>query len=158
MEFVITRDMEELRSMLTIRPCYVRCTDDSAPRRDKFKIEDPDRFIAVLAKGPKGNEAVFLLFPSDAKTAEVHFMFVPTAWGRTKSTAREFIRWVWENTSLERLLGPVPSHNRLALQLAQSVGFTKYGVEVAVGKRHGHPFDRIMLERLKPTQGAAQNA
>ena len=158
MRFEVTRDMNELEAMLKIRPCYIRCTDDSAPRREDFKIEDSDRFIAVIAKGPKGNEAAFLLFPSDSKTAQVHFTFVPAAWGRTKSTAREFVHWVWENTSLDRLIGPVPSHNRLALQLAQSVGFTQCGVEVGVGKRHGHPFDRIMLERLRPAQGAAQNA
>jgi len=158
MEFIITRDMDEVRALMTIRPCYVRMGDDSKPRVDEFKIKNPDSFIAVMAKGPKGTEAAFLIFPSDSKTAEIHFTFAPAAWGRTKTIARGFLQWVWDNTTLERLIGPVPNFNRLALQLAQGVGFKQYDVQVGVGKRHGHPFDRIMLERLRPAQGAAQNA
>jgi len=154
----VTRDMDELKALLTIRPCYIRMGSDTAPKRENFQIKNPERFIAVLAKGPNGNEAAFLVFPSDDKTAEIHFSFAPAAWGRTKFIARGFLQWVWANTTVDRLVGPVPSYNRLALQLAQAVGFKQYDVEVGAGKKHGQDFSRIMLERLRPAQGAAQNA
>ena len=158
MNFEVTRDMEELKAILTIRPCYIKMGNDSTPKREDFKIENPDRFTAVIAKGPDGNEAAFLIFPKGDKQAEIHFTFVPTAWGQTKAIARGFLKWVWENTEFDRLLGPLPSHNRLALQLAQSVGFTQYDVEVGVGKKHGQEFNRIMLECIRPAQGAAAHA
>jgi hypothetical protein len=77
--------------------------------------------------------AVFLI----VQGVEIHFCFVPEAWGRTLPCARAFLTWVWTYTDAKRLLGPVPIHNRLALRLACACGFKEYAT------RGGHVLTEI---------------
>lgn len=92
----------------------------------------PREGIEYILATDGGAIAVFLLASRGADT-EVHFCFSPEVWGHTKPIAIAFLEWVWANTSHVRLLGPVPSHNRLALRLAMACGFTDTGHPPATG-------------------------
>lgn len=93
--------------------------------RDTFEVGPRVGIEYILAKEDSEPVAVFLLVTGlwPLAPAEVHFCFVPAAWGRTRPIAIAFLEWVWKNTAHTRLLGPVPAHNRLARRLAIACGF-----------------------------------
>lgn len=151
MTFSITTDLALVRSILTNDKCYRRMANDAAPDIDEFRIGQRQDIRYVLAKQGKP-EALFLLcdWQADPETAEVHFCFLPCAWGHAWAIADAFLQWVWRATPLNRLIGFVPSYNRLALRLARSVGFTGNGKIYNAGSKHGKPYDLLMLETLRP--------
>lgn len=147
--FEHTRNMEAVERILTNPRCYCRMANDAAPKVEDFRIRNRN-FTPVLAWEDGAPVAAFLLFPgAGPATAEVHFCFVPATWGRTKEIARAFVTWCWRETSVDRLEGPVPSYNRLALELARAAGFRQYGVQPGAGTKHGLVFDRILMEALR---------
>jgi hypothetical protein len=95
----------------------------SASQRDAsgFDVGPREGIEYVLAFVDSAPAAVFLI----VRGTEIHFCFVPAFWGRSEPVARGFIAWLWENTPAGLYNGPVPAHNRLALQLAKRVGFTE---------------------------------
>jgi hypothetical protein len=101
-----------------------------------FEVGPREGIEYVLAFDQETPAAVFLIVGG----TEIHFCFVPAFWGRSEPIARGFIAWLWENSSARLYKGPVPVHNRLALQLAKRVGFT----EQAPGE------NIVMLEIRKP--------
>ena len=78
------------------------------------------QYVLVREKGYP--VAVFLILAG----IEVHFCFSPRVWGKTLEIAREFLEWAWENLDTPLLVGPIPTHNRLARKLALSAGFSEY--------------------------------
>jgi hypothetical protein len=54
---------------------------------------------------------------------EVHFCFIPAAWGSTLEISKAFLDWAWANLDTPVLIGPIPARNRLALRLAKLAGF-----------------------------------
>lgn len=143
--FERSTDYALIRSILTEPRCFRRMTARLALEADALEIGPLEgiEYIVVFEEIPKlnaeGNRlvsqpvAVFLI----VQGCEIHFCFVPAAWGRTVPIARAFLVWVWENTNAKKLLGPVPIHNRLALRLACAVGFTEYAT------RGGHVLTEI---------------
>jgi RimJ/RimL family protein N-acetyltransferase len=153
MRFEITHDMDEVKEILAQPQTFSRMVNDAAPRLEDFEITDTDRFIAVMARGEARNKGVFLIFPKQPETAEVHFAFAPKTSGLTH-IARQFVQWTWKNTSLNCLVGCVPSYNSLSRKLAAAAGFRPYSAEFGVGKKNGKPFDHVMMEIRRPAQGA----
>jgi RimJ/RimL family protein N-acetyltransferase len=150
-EFTRRPDSAAVRSILTEPQSYRRMVNDTAPEREAFTLGCPHGYDAILAAESGKSVAVFLLFRKDARTAEVHFCFRPSAWGRSGYIAAEFLRWVWETTTWQRLIGPIPSYNRLCLKLATAVGFRPFRVARDVGTKHGQPFDLILTDITRPS-------
>ncbi|MCC6475281.1 MAG: GNAT family N-acetyltransferase, partial [Burkholderiales bacterium] len=83
--------------------------------------------------------------------AEVHFCFRPEVWGRTVAAGKAFVEWVWRETEIERLIGPVPTHNRMALALARAVGFQDWMRQIRCVTKNGKTYDRLLLLITRPT-------
>ncbi len=150
-EFARTTDYAAVKSILTDKRCFHRIVNDSCPPLDQFEPEGMERFTAVLAR--EDGEAVGIFLLADGTKpgfCEVHFCFVPAVWGRTIAIGRAFVAWVWEYTSLVCLRGPIPSYNRLALELAQECGFSRYGVVPEAGLKNRKRFDLILTEARRP--------
>ncbi len=136
MTFERSVDYPLILAIVTEPQCYRRMTGGAAVDA-AFTVSALSGIEYIVARDDGGRaRAVFLLVDG----AEVHFCFVPEAWGHTEAIARGFLAWVWANTGQTRLVGPVPRHNRLALRLALKVGFAVYG---ALN-------DLVLLEIRKP--------
>ena len=151
-EFVPTADMAVVRSLLTDERVYHRSANDSAPPIESYSPVLKGDIVYVLALDDGEPIAVFVLkaIPEDANAAEVHFAFHPSRWGRTKSTCGKFLAWVWRKTRFNTLIGPVPSYNHLARNLAQSVGFEPWGTRRDAGEKHGKSFDLNLMAIRRP--------
>lgn len=149
--FERTTDYDTVRSILTDKRCYVRMVNDFAPSVSQFEMLDMDRFSVILAREHGNPVAVFLIGDGHAPgIGEIHFCFVPGVWGRTTEIGRAFMGWTWANTSLHCLRGPIPSYNRLALELAEECGFEPYGIQGIAGTRNGKEYDLILTEARRP--------
>jgi RimJ/RimL family protein N-acetyltransferase len=62
-----------------------------------------------------------------------------------------FLEWLWKTTERTRLVGPVPSYNRLALRLARAAGFREFDVVQNAVHKGGRAYDLVLLEIRKPT-------
>ena len=151
MTFERTTDLELVRQIITNPACYRRMANDQAPPLSHFQAVRQDGIEYIVARENHEPVALFLLVSLLLGTSpEVHFCFSPQCWGRTREVALGFLTWVWANTPYRRLIGPVPAYNRLALRLALAVGFRQFGVEKHAVQKHGKPYDRILLEVLRP--------
>ena len=148
--FERTNDVDLIRRILTIEACWHRMVNDSTPLPEEFEVKQPERFTAVIAIEDEKTAGLFLIVPLRATEAEIHFCFMPNFWGHARRIAFNFVDWVWEETSLNRLVGPVPDYNPLALKLAKAVGFREVGSDSNVGTKHGKPFNLIVTELRRP--------
>lgn len=150
LEFEITYDPQVVREILTNKQCYLRMRNDEAPDAADFTIRDMSPFKAVLAREDGLTAGIFIIFPKDCVTGEIHFCLLPNTWGRTEWIAQNFVKWVWMNTHYKRLTGPVPGYNILARRLAEAAGFTEYDVQVGALTKHGREYNMILLEIRRP--------
>lgn len=150
LEFKPTTDYALLNSILTNPACYRRMANDQAPQIEDFSTK-PGNFEAVLMIRNRKTVGMCLLIPKQPGQAEIHFCFTPESWGRTKDTAIRLVKWIWEHSAaIHSLIGPVPSYNRLALQLAKAAGFVPRAEVASGGTKRGRPFDLIITEATRP--------
>ena len=84
----------------------------------------------------------------------VHQMFLPSAWGfKSKRAGREFARWIWSNTNVERITGEIVESNTLALRYAQQAGFDVWGVNPRCVMKDGKLQDLIHVGISRPSAG-----
>lgn len=151
MTFHPTVDSDLIQLVLTHPKAWRAMVNDSAPSREEFKVERGN-YRAIFCRKDDGLLAgLFLLCPTGAPTsAEVHFCFLPHAWGETEQAGKEFVEWVWRETSMLELFGLVPSHNHLALNLALKCGFKEIDRRPDAGTKNGEPFDLIVTRIERP--------
>jgi len=152
MTFEVSTDFALIRSILANNRCYRRMVNDTAPAKfDAVDIGPREGVDFVIASEQGSPMALFLVVASGKDEAEVHFCFVPEAWGATRQVAEAFVDWVWKHyPKLARLIGPAPSYNRLAIRLAKLVGFRQYSIKHDAGTKGGKPFHLLMLELRRP--------
>lgn len=149
--FSTTTDYRMARSILTNAKVYRRMCNDSAPRSEDFVCGPRPGLTYVLAEEDALPVGLFLLSTEGQLpgSAQVHFCFIPEVWGNTYRIAREFLEWVWRTSSLNRLVGPVPAYNGLALRLARSVGFRESGAPTQAVRKGGVEWGLLPLEILR---------
>lgn len=141
--FERSTDYEAIRAILCEPRAWRRMVNDLAPPPgDFFPLGPVPGIEYVLARDSTGPVAVFVLVDGD----EVHFAFAPTTWGNTTAIASAFVAWFFRTTSEARLIGPAPTYNRLAIRLAKAIGFRETGTVPNAVKRHGTPYDLVLLE------------
>lgn len=116
--FARSTDYELIQEILKEPRCFRRMTQGLL-QAEALTIGPVRGIEYILARVDSAPAAVFLIVGG----RELHFCFVPAFWGRSLPIARGFMAWLWENTAGCLYSGAVPSHNRLALQLALRVGF-----------------------------------
>lgn len=145
--FERTADMALVREILTEPRCWRRMVNDDAPPITGFNPAARPGIDYVVAMEDGRAIALFVLIDLDSvSSVEVHFCFRPDFWGRAVEIGRAFVEWVWRDTSILCLRGPVPEYNRLALQLAKKCGFAECGRDRAAVRRRGKSYDRILLQ------------
>lgn len=149
--FEITTDKDLIQGFLLNPRAFVRMANDDGrhPRRS-----DLDKALKCMwfcvARVDGLPVALFVIQPLTPESAEVHFCFSPSEWGRTKPICEQFLEWVWANSTAQALCGPVPAYNRLALSLALSCGFKEYHREQGAVKKNGKKYDLIQTRLERP--------
>lgn len=158
MTFQRTEDYGLVQRILTDARCWRRMVNDTAPPVEEFQVGPAPNIRYILACEDALALGVFLLVttPATAPTgAEVHFCILPEEWGDTKRIAEGFLAWVWGKTSITYLHGPVPSYNKLALKLAESVGFVQQESFTGSVPRGGKKYNIIHLVMERPRNAHA---
>ena len=152
-----TEIAELVETIFTNPKCWRRMVNDSAPSPEAFLEIARERrglpYMAVLARADSGMIAgVFLLFDMGEGSFDVHFCFLPKSWGIVAHRcAMEFPAWVWDNVPrCRKLIGRVPSYNRLAHKLASIAGFTEADRQPGPSTRRGKAYELIVMEMEKP--------
>lgn len=148
--FARTADMQRVKQILTTPECWFRMVDDAAPDRDKFECLDRGHCLPILAYLNDAVVGVFLLVSSFPGYSEVHFCLLPSVWGNSESIGKAFVEWVWKETSIVELTGPVPAHNRLCLRLAIDCGFTLDEIRPQMVSKNGKAYDLMVMRLRRP--------
>lgn len=161
MTFHLTTDVALIRSLLTEPRVYRRMVNDAAPSAERFGelVGNHPGMRYVVAEDSGTMLGLFVVqadLDYDAG-ADIHFCFVPEAWGRSVDVAQGFLKWLWSETHFQMAIGRIPEYNRLALKLAKQVGFVPYGCEVDAVTKHGKLYD-LICTRIQRPKGAAKAA
>jgi RimJ/RimL family protein N-acetyltransferase len=150
MRFERTNDMEAVRRIVTTPEIYRWLVDDNCPAAEDFRPEQSAAVFYVLTYDGPELLGLFGFIPQH-RSVELHTSLLPTAWGpRAKQAIREVIAWIWDNTECDRILGPVPTDNRLALRFARASGMRKSFVKERSFLRGGKLYDQIVFEISRP--------
>lgn len=153
LDAAILADAELILSAITHPAIYRHVVDDLGPKREDFAVmPSPD----VWYMGAFEHDlfmGVFAFFPQNSVCWEVHTCLLPHAWGSSVAIARDMAAWVFSNTPCMRIITSVPDLNRLALRLAESVGFKRYGVNERSWLKDKQLRDQIVLGLSKPIEG-----
>lgn len=143
-------DLGVIQSLLTQPRCYRRMANDSAPEPNLFEVTPNPRLGYVTAQERGRDVAVFLLASHAPGVEEVHFCMLPDVWGVSAEVGKQFLAWIWRNTGIWKMIGPVPSYNRLALRTALACGFQVEGQQTDHRKKHGRSFHQILTSITRP--------
>lgn len=152
--FRLTTDIALIRSLLCEPRSFRRMVNDAAPSPERFaeivQAHESQRYVVGEVEGAAACLFVIQAYREDHQGVDVHFSFVPEAWGRTADIAADFVAWMWRETDAAFLVGNIPSYNRLALRLALSLGFVPYEQLENIGFKHGKPFAVICTKLQRP--------
>lgn len=88
---------------------------------------------------------VFLGRPISSIQYEVHIVLLPEAKGLSAQAARHAVKWMFDNTPCERLIGCIPVYNKLAIRVAHDSGFTDFGINEKSFMKNGKLWDQVFL-------------
>lgn len=149
-QFQITGDYGLVELILSNPRAYQLMVNDQAPPLERFQVF-PGNYTPVICRSEDGMlVGLFLLATVQPNIAEVHFCFVPGARYRMIPAGKEFIEWVWRETSFQWLLGPCPSYNKLALRTAKRCGFQIGWTEDPGLQKHGQAFQLVVTAIRRP--------
>lgn len=153
-EFQRSTDYAAVRELLTEPRCWRRMTGTADSGLAKRFEVGPCAGIEYVIANEKGSLLASFQLIDGAATApgaaEFHLCFAPAAWGRAAAILRDFLQWVWSETTYTRLIGPVPAYNRLTLRLARETGWAETAFLKNVIVKHGTTHDVVFVEIRKP--------
>lgn len=115
--------------------------DDTACNPDLFFPVMDERIIWLRA----GDYGVFMAHAHNLVTFECHTMFMPKGRGKVIEAGRQAVKWMFENTTCERIVTNVPEFNKVALKVAERSGFIQYGINPGSFKKNGNLYAQILL-------------
>lgn len=158
MTFTFSEDYGLIRRILTDAKCYRRMKNDTAPEIERFSVGPTPGVRFVIADEGGCACGVFLLVDTRPAGAEVHFCILPDWWGESRRIGGAFLEWVWANTSLTHLSGPVPAYNHLARALSHAVGFTLLRVTEPKVRKDGELYGMVEMEIERPIHAKTSTA
>jgi len=149
MTFERTHNTPLIDALLT-NPRVWRMMSDNEPHRFTSGIA-PANCMFVLVREDEGLIlGMFLLVNLAPAVAEVHICLLPAAWGKRSQIAREFIEWLWRESSINELTALIPSDKPILHRLALSVGFQQRIVCEEQGVRGGNWYDITVMTIRRP--------
>lgn len=134
--FERTFDTSLIKRCITHPRVYWRVSDDFSPPVEDFEPPIRDHIWYVSVHYGRHLLGLFGLIRQSPILWELHTCLLPWAWGKTaRQIFPEFLNWVWENTTCERLITSVPDCNRAALSIAPEWGFKPWGVNEKAYKK-----------------------
>ncbi len=149
--FEKTNDPALIKSVMAHPACYAALHDDFAPAREDWEpaIHSAIHYYAV--RNNRDLIGMFMCSQHSAIEIEVHTAFLPKAWGNdARPAACEFLRWIWEKTPIERIIGKIAASNVASLDYAESLGFKVFGVDERSKMYGGRLCDQIYFGMSRP--------
>jgi RimJ/RimL family protein N-acetyltransferase len=84
---------------------------------------------------------------------ELHFAFIPEAWGRlTVAAGKAFLAWLWKTFStVQRVFGQIVTTNKLSLRLAKEAGLEVFGLHPKSFMKNGILRDQVLVGASRPS-------
>ena len=153
--FERTEDLVLVKSILTNPAIYQGAKDDFSPPPDQFEVNDGFQWILARIDGEL--MGLWALAPQSHILWEVHTCLLPEAWGEdAAAAAKEFLEWVWTETTCLRLFTRVPACSRTAMAFAKKAGMKESGIEPMAFKKHGKLWDMYTLGISSPYISTAE--
>lgn len=146
-----SRDYALLMRIATEPTIYRLTSDDCSPLPQAWRIPEREDCIYLLARS--GNEILGFaaFFPVNGITVEAHLCFLRSAYGpKAFASFIKMLGWIWGATKAHRIIGAVPSYNRLAITFAERAGFGVYGVNPKAWLKDGKLYSMICLGISRP--------
>jgi RimJ/RimL family protein N-acetyltransferase len=125
---------------------YPHISDDGSPPAAEFQPLQSEAVWYIVVRDGDEILGLWALHPHNSICWEIHTCLLPNAWGgRGLKAAHLLPEWIWNHTPCRRLMGNVPSNNRLALRFAREAGMTEFGVNPASFLKNGRIYDQICL-------------
>ena len=146
-----TFDYALIRSILTL-PCFYKfITDDFSVPVEQFQPAEHESIWYVLAFEGDELRGLFAFEPENTICWKIHVCLLPRCWGaKGREALQGVFEWIWENTPCLRIVGHVPSYNRLALKLALECGMILYGLNYKSIMKYGKLHDQVLVGISKP--------
>lgn len=129
--------------------CYASAwkyiVDDFSMEQSLFFPDMSDKNYWLTAHHEEEELGVFLGRPISPILYETHIVLLPCARGLAAKAARHAVRWMFENTQCERLIGCVPVYNKLAINVAHNAGFEDFGINEKSFMKNGKLWDQVFL-------------
>ncbi len=150
-QFQVTADYGLVELILSNPRAYKLMANDEAPALKDFKVQ-PGDYTPVLCRSEDGMlVGLFLLVPGGGGVTAVHFCFVPGSRWKIVPAGKQFIEWVWRETSTAGLIGAYPDYNRVAARAAKACGFRPGWTENQGQQKDGKPFRLIVTVISRPS-------
>lgn len=150
-KFERTFDLELIRTIATHPKIWPWISDDGAGTPEDYRpIDHPAVwYVTVVSRGELMGAWAFI--PENSICWGMHTLLLPKAWGTFAHRAlRDLIKWVWDNTPCQRIVGTAPVFNRLVIAFAKGAGMEEYGMNPKSYLKRGKLYDQILLGISRP--------
>jgi RimJ/RimL family protein N-acetyltransferase len=146
-----SRDYALLMRIATEPRIYRLTSDDCSPLPQAWRIPEREDCIYLVARQDAEILGFAAFFPVNGITVETHLCFLRSAYGEKAITSFvKMLGWIWGATKTQRIIGAVPSYNRLAIRFAEKAGFSVYGVNQKAWMKDGRLHSLICLGISRP--------
>jgi RimJ/RimL family protein N-acetyltransferase len=158
MHFRRTRNERLIRAIATHPDVWPMMADDLTSDAENWNPVLHEGIWYVLCFGreeeidPRG---MFVFFPENSITWQVHICMLPEFWGSASRALREVFQWLWVQTSCLRITGSVPVWNAPAIHCALRAGMKAFGVNPHSSLKHARLHHQLLLGISKSAEKAA---
>lgn len=144
-----SRDYALLMRIATEPTIYRLTSDDCSPLPQAWRIPEREDCIYLLARIDQQLLGFVAFYPVNGVSYEAHLCFLSRGPVNQLAFAK-MLGWIWGATKAQRLIGAVPSYNRLAIAFAEKAGFSAYGVNPKAWLKSGKLYSMICLGISRP--------
>jgi hypothetical protein len=159
MIFERTWNSLQIRAVLTHPKIYPYVTDDFAPPREQFQVNEHPAIWYVRVRDEDGELlGLFTLLPENEICWQAHVAMIRgTHPVLVHQAGKGLLPWIWENTPCERIEAAVPACNRAAIWFGiRSMGLIQYAIKPLSFRKKGRLWDQVLMGRSKPDAGSHQ--
>jgi len=138
-------DLEMVDAILRHPSIYKMISDDGSPESNGYSarnyLESEHIYYLLI-----GDSALFMLHPLNSVCYQVHASVLPEGRGAAAVTAcMSGVRWMWENSPAQKIIGIFPESNRKAYALCKRVGMVVEGLLAKSYQKHGKLIDQVIM-------------
>ena len=150
LDFATTQDLDLVRQIITVPHIYRSATDDLSPASEDFEVKPNPVITYLLVFSGDTLFGMFAFYPQNSVTWQVHTCLLENAFGWSAEIGKQAMQWIWDNTICLRITTRVPSFNKLAIRLSESVGMIRCGRDEKSFLKRGKLHDEVLLGISRP--------